>query len=228
MSEIAIAQTIIDFISNLAVPAQIIVFVVVGVVLIHNTANYMLYMVARRQKTTQIVMRFCEDILNNIVNTSTENAMGIMTGYGGGAMTQEDRLELLAYNLASTDTLLHRIKHDIKGIVIDNGYFKLHKAGKFDDIKELVELRAKQLRGTAQAGVSPIFRPNSPLIGLSEKRFPMVASINLMDAIVDKHIKEMYLEEADIRSCGFRNFLWLYKFFKYNHKDWDDALRLRK
>jgi hypothetical protein len=221
-------QTIIDFVSGLSAPAQWLFFVVVGIVLIHNTANYMLYMVARRQRTTQIVMRFAEDILNSIVNTSTENAMGIMTGYGGGAMTQEDRLELLAYNLASTDTLLHRIKHDIKGIVIDNGYFKLHKAGDFEEIKRLTIMRAKQLRATAQAGVTPIFRANSPLIGLSEKRFPSEASVNLMDTIIQKHIKEMYSEEEDIRAYGFKSFPGIYKFFKYNHKDFEDTLGTKR
>lgn len=220
-------DTVISFIEAISAlgPAGLVIATVFGVVLlVHSTATYNTYLASRRQRTTRRVMKFVEGTLTNIVNASSENALGLMNGHGGGTMGQEDRLELLAYNLASSEVLLNRIKYEIKDIVVVNGYFKLWKAGKHDEIKDLVRTRAEQLRNVAQNAVINVFRPDSPLIGLSDKRFPMSAAVTLMESIVARHCREMEAEEQDIRRVGNKKFPGFYKFFEYSHEDHEDLL----
>jgi hypothetical protein len=203
----------------------VLLVVFAGVVVIHNIIHFMQYCTDRKTKTRNATYQYAESILSTIHNKSVENATGLMHGFAGGEMTQEDRLELLAYNLASSETLYNRIKNKIKEYIRDNGYYTLKKNADADckSSHEMYEQklhdRSEELRAIAQASVSGVFRPNSPLVGLADKRFSYDEGKKCYRKIVERHIQEVDKEVEDIIARGYELFSFLYKPFEYKHKD---------
>jgi hypothetical protein len=203
---------------------QFLVVILVGAVIIHNITEYLSYINDRKATARSLTYQFAESQLNTILNMAIENATALMHGYGGGQMTQEDRLELLAYTIASSDSLNVKVKNKIKEYIRDTGYYGLSKKmDKCVTAKELYESkireRATELRAISQATVANVFRPDSPLVGFAEKRFSYSDGIKIYEKIIKRHIQEVDQEVDDIRAKGYLLFPFVYKIFEYNHKD---------
>ena len=215
---------IAEFVFASSFVVQFLVVLFIGSWSVHNIGAYLGYVNDRKAKTRSLTYQYAEAQLNTILNMSVENATALMNGYGGGCMTQEDRLELLAYTIASSDSLNVRVKNKIKEYIRDNGYYGLSKKrSSCVASKELYESkiceRAKELRAISHAAVANVFRPNSPLAGMAEKRFSYQDGVKFYDKIISRHIQEVDQEVEDIREMGYKLFPVIYKFFEYKHKD---------
>lgn len=209
----------IAYLSTIPQGFRWIIMLLVSVLVIKNLLEYERYKWRRKSKTTAIVMGFVESILSNILSDSINNMREIMLEERDGKLTQEDKIELNLCRLAAANSLLIETKHKIKSVIAANGYYKKIKTG--EDITELVNQRAKELREISRSNIDNIIRSSSPLQGVGEKRFSMENSEKLFRIIVDKHIKEIDVEVSDIVAFGKKNLWLLYKIMPYYHEEDD-------
>jgi hypothetical protein len=204
---------------------QFLVGIIAGFWLFSRLYTYIKFKFARIERTTELVEDFMTTKLATIHNRSVENASGIMHGYAGGVMTQEDRLELLAYFCAAETVLTVRLPRKLSIYIKKNGYYCLYKKAQSGCLKcntlyeSHITERSEELRAISQAFVSNVFRPNSPLVGLTEKRFSYADGKTVYREIIERHVQEVDREVEDIRELGYSLFPVVYKLFEYKHKD---------